>query len=135
MRFLLNAREAESLRDYERAYWETFGRDPKYDPEAVFFLGDNASNRRIWSCSSNRIPTLRTNSGLMWIAMWNRWYTPKELLAAHGYPVYPDLAACMGVPVMDVNMDEARFLLGNAFHAACGGVVLLTGMCCIKERL
>lgn len=130
---LLTEREHMSLHQFLAAYMNKYGHTPDRDPSAFFFLGDNASARCTWSCGSGKLPTLRCTAGKYWSAMAKRWLTPRELLATMGFPVYEPLAASMGVPEMTFESSAAaRHFLGNAMHASVAGVVVTTGLCCVR---
>ena len=99
--------------------------------DVVMFLGDNAWSRRCWF---TQIPTLRTNTGLLWCPRIGRWLTWRERLAVMGFPTYPQLAAALGIPVWNPPPGvPAAQMAGNAMHVACVACVLLTGLASVRQ--
>ncbi len=53
----------------------------------------------------------------------------KELLAAMGFPAFPEHAAKLGLPVMDnLDVEACSALLGNSMHLACCAVMELVAL-------
>lgn len=133
--FVLTPRERESLQGFTCEYVRRFGMLPFADPNAFFYLGDNASYSLTWSCVSGRLPTLRTGRGLCWCPHIHRWLTVNEHLATMGFPTYPDLARSMGVSVLQFDdLSQARRFLGNAMHAGVAGVTLVVLLSCVRLK-
>jgi len=133
--FLLNPREIEALTIYNLKYVARFGREPHEDPNCAFYLGDNPETHTTWSCASGRLPTMRTGtSHFTWIPNRKRWITSKEFAAAMGFPVYPQLARAMNVPLLELDTTEARSFLGNSMHAANLGLIVLVTLVCFRVR-
>ncbi len=126
---LLSAGEQQRLEAYINLYIQTFGSHPVFDRSCIFNLADNPLMRCSWSCHSKRLPCYRTNGGKQWSCFLNRWLTSRELLASMGVPVYPLLAEKAGVPLVAVQAgSQAMKMLGNMFHVATAGSVLLSAL-------
>jgi hypothetical protein len=129
MKALLTEGEAVRLASYISHYMRSFGLHPVLDKDCVFNLADNPDMRCSWSAHSKRLPCYRTNGGKQWSCFLNRWLTSKELLATMGVPVYPALAQKAGVPLVSVQPGApALKMLGNMFHIASAGSVLLAAL-------
>ncbi|CAE7355942.1 unnamed protein product, partial [Symbiodinium necroappetens] len=132
--YLLSEAERRRLNRYVSDFQQKFGRDACQDRDLVVFLGDDPDKGwRTWSATSAAIPTFRRNvrTGLMWSPYWRRWLTPREKLAAMGWPVLPDMAAamqCSVVPARDVF--RAAALAGNAMHFNCVAWAQLLALAC-----
>ena len=73
MLYLLNKRENGAVRYVKKLYRKRYKREASDDKDLVVFLGDNPRKFLCWSASSNRVPTLRMNTGKMFIVSKNRW--------------------------------------------------------------
>ena len=126
---LLTPGELQRLEAYINLYIQTFGSHPVFDRSCIFNLADNPLMRCSWSAHSKRLPCFRTNAGKQWSCFLNRWLTARELLASMGVPVYPALAETAGVPLIHVQAgSQAMKMLGNMFHVATAGSVLLSAL-------
>ena len=133
MKYLLNTRELQCLAIACAAYRNRFGTDPAEDEDLFLFLGDNAANRLTWSAVSGRIPTFRTGGGRMYGVARQCWLTPKDRLAALGFPVDGETALAMGVPVLPVQDSlRAASVAGNSFHFMSAAVVQLVVLSSFK---
>lgn len=126
---LLNKREKQAVAYLDHAYKQRAKQNPEFDPDLVYFLGDNPWNRIVWSAASGRLPTLRMNRGLMWIPHRSRWLTARERLASMGFPVTQAMAEAMGsmeIPIKDVQ--RASSAAGNAMHFGVAGLVQMVAL-------
>lgn len=123
---LLTDRERGYLLLYSAKQRQLVQRPVSWDD--VYHLGDNPAQRCTWSITSGKIPTYRTASSLMWFAAAQRPMTTKEKLATLGFPVYPALAAMSDYEIMCPTDREARRMLGNAWHLACGSLVVAAAL-------
>ncbi|CAL1129763.1 unnamed protein product [Cladocopium goreaui] len=131
---LLNQREAGVLRELCQTYRDKYGKDPESNPNLFIFLGDSAA-RTSWTAASNKLPTFRRNGGLYWGVMHRRWLTCREKLAALGFPVCPDSALSMGVPVLPVSdRRRAAAVCGNSMHFSSVGVIQLVALCSFRLK-
>ncbi|CAK9089666.1 unnamed protein product [Durusdinium trenchii] len=132
--YLLNHREQKAVEDAKQIYWKKFHRDPMKDENLVVFLGDNPKRYLCWSGASGRLPTLRMNSGKMYIVKAKRWLCGREKLSTLGFPVSGDTALSMGVPRLPVS-DPARAsqISGNCMHFSCILVIQLISLCCFTR--
>lgn len=129
---VMNAREQDAVDIYNMLYTQRTGLHADWNPSLFYFLGDNPRARCSWSLHG-RLPTLRTNAGLLWSPWARRFLTHRERFAVMGYPVYLELAAAMGVPGWSLPDSVAmRQVLGNAMHVACVSMMLLIGLSCVK---
>jgi site-specific DNA-cytosine methylase len=106
------------------------GRDADQDPECVWDLHLSAERSR---CPRSRgvLPTL-TNSNVrtLWLPSQKRWLMHRELAAAMGYPVYPELAQAAGV-AEDVHTSPPGCRsksLGGAMQVANVGCVMAVAL-------
>jgi hypothetical protein len=133
--FLLLPRERECIAEYTFRYIERNGQRPESDPSAVFFLGDNPSNRLTWSAASSAIPTLRRNAGFIWSPFLGRWLLARELFAAMGFPAFPGIEQALGTRCPNYGSpSDGRKLLGNAMHFGVAGTVLMVALACIRLK-
>lgn len=129
---VLTARERDAINIYADLYRRRVGLNPERNLSLFYFLGDNPQARCSWSLHG-RLPTMRTNAGLLWSPWARRFLTHRERFAVMGYPVYLELAAAMGVPAWGLPDTVAmRQVLGNAMHVACVTMMLLVGLSCVK---
>lgn len=134
LQFLLNHRESVTARDLGIAYQEKYGEDPRANPNLVFFLGDSAEYRS-WSAVKGRILTYRLNKGIYWVPAQGRWLTNKERLVSMGFPVTPELAQCLSVPMLGArDCKRASDLVGQAMHFQTAGVFQLLALSCFSPR-
>ena len=126
---LLSTGEKERLSGYIDQYLMEFRSHPSFDSDCIFNLSDNPHARRSWSAASRRLPCFRTNGGKLWSCFFGRWLTNRELLASMGVPVYEHLARQAGVPAVAVRPGaQAAKMIGNLFHVASAGSVLLAAL-------
>ena len=52
-----------------------------------------------WARISDKVPTLRKNSGRIWSPKRRRWLLWKERVACMGFVVYEDLARALDAPL------------------------------------
>ena len=134
MTYLLNAREKEQIKLLDEAYMNLKRKacdTPSQDTNLIYFLGDNAQNRRTWSACSLRIPTYRTNAGKYWCRHSKRWMTAVDKLASLGWPVHAQVAEAMTTPILPV-LDPLRAdkVAGNSMHLTQCAVILFLGLVC-----
>ena len=135
LHYLLNDRELRGLSYVCRLYKATFGREATKDPDLFVHLGDNPEKYLNWSARSGKIPTFRRTSGKMYHPQSETWLSPRDKLACLGFPVVPQAAVSMGVPVLPVlDNRRAHSIAGNSFHFATASVVQLVALCCYKEH-
>lgn len=135
MKYLLNQREREALRDYSDLYKKKFGEEAQVDPNLFVNLGDNPKHYLCWSATSGKIPTFRTNGGRIYNVRSNVWMCPRDKLAALGLPVTPATALAMGVPMLPVADDlRAASVAGNSFHFSTATVIQLIALACHQIR-
>lgn len=131
---VLTPRERDAINTYDYLYWRRVGNNPESNLSLFYFLGDNPQARCSWSLHG-RLPTMRTNAGLLWSPWARRFLTHRERFAVMGYPVYLELAAAMGVTAPAWCLPDTvamRQVLGNAMHVACVTMMLLVGLSCVK---
>ena len=130
MALLLTGPELLRLAEYLKLWEARFNIPASLCRDAVFNLGDNPTAGYVtWSASSGRLPGLRTHGAKYWVPYLERWLTTKELLACMGLPVYPQLAAAAGVPLVTVIPGPAaRHMLGNMMHVASVGSVIAVAL-------
>lgn len=102
------------------------------DPEFVIDLSQNPAKRP--AMRSGDLPTLRKSGGLWYWPSQGRWLTDLEKGLAMGFAVAPSVAGLAGLKadtctVAPGRNDSGR--LGNAFHVASCGLVLVAGMSCL----
>jgi hypothetical protein len=133
--YLLNGREQECIEILDSEYAARFSKDPGENDDLVYFLGDNAAARKVWSAVSGKLPTFRTNNGKYWMRKRKRWLCPREKLAALGWPVTPDVASAMGVPMVPVrDAKRAESIAGNCMHLSTSTVILFVALSCFGPR-
>ena len=133
MAFLLNDRERDCVEYAAERYQQRFGTRARDDPDLFLYLGDNARNRLTWSGVSGKVPTFRTNGGRMYSLHREAWLTPKDRLAVLGFPVTPESAGAMGVPILPVADNlRAASVAGNSFHFMTAAIVQLVALCSFK---
>ena len=134
MKSLLNEREQTALKVACDIYRERFGREPTEDPNLFIHLGDTPPRFLCWSAISGKIPTFRTSSGFLYHPAAEVWLTPREKLAALGFPVTVDVAESMGVPMVPVaDSGRASSVAGNSFQFCSAAVVAMVALCCHKD--
>jgi hypothetical protein len=94
----------------------------------IYNLGDDPRNRLIWTINSKSIPTYRKSPTLFWIPALGRWMTACEKLATLGWPVFEQLAIGSDMPLLRVDRDTARRMLGNSVCLPNIGLALLSGL-------
>lgn len=127
---LLTPGEVSRLQAYTESWVQRFGHHPCHCPWAIFNLRDNPEAGWLtWSAAGGRIPGLRTGTQKLWSPFLRRWLTNKELLAAMGVPVYPQLANAAGVALVAVAPGpDAWHMLGNMMHIASVGTAIFVAM-------
>ena len=122
------------LKVYKKLYRERFREDPCHNQNLVVFLGDAPPLHVSWSAVSGCIPTYRMNSAFFWYPAFERWLTWQEKLCSMGYPIYPELASAMRMPIVDVPSIGPRMQsrLGNGMHLTQATVALLVGLACVQ---
>jgi C-5 cytosine-specific DNA methylase len=127
---LLTPGELARLSAYITAWIQRFGHHPSSCPWAIFNLRDNPEAGWLtWSACSRRIPGLRTGQQRLWSPFLHRWLTCKELLAAMGVPVYPQLAMQAGMAMIHVAPGpDAWHMLGNMMHIASVGTAMFVAL-------
>ena len=136
MKYLLNQRERDCVAFAAKIFKERFpGKRMQDDPDVFLFLGDNARNRLTWSAVSGRIPTFRTGGGRMYHPQTQTWMGPKDRLAALGFPINPETAFAMGVPILPMADNlRAASVAGNSFHFMTAAVIQLIALSSFKMR-
>ena len=136
MAYLLNDRERRCVDIAAETYARQFdGADIRQDADAVLFLGDNADNRLTWSVRSGKVPTFRTGGGRMYNFKLQTWMTPKDRLAALGFPINGETASAMGVPVLPIaDSLRAASVAGNSFHFMSAALVQLVALCSYRMK-
>ena len=133
MYYLLNKREQQGIKLVKMIHLKRFGQRAEHNENLFVFLGDNVKTRLTWSGVSNKIPTYRTNSGKFYHLSSNTWLTSREKLASLGFPVTPNTAISMGVPIMPVtDTRRAATIAGNSFHFGTAAVIQLLALSCFK---
>ena len=128
-------RERRAVQYYHNLYAQRYWACSTQAADLFCFLGDNPWSRITWTAHSGKLPTLRMNAGFMYNIASNRYLTPREKLAAMGFPTYQELAAQMGVPCVLEGDDEARAAgaaVGNSMHLGVLYLVLLVALACTK---
>ena len=118
--YLLNDREKRAVKAIRSIYKKKYHGSADADRNLIAFLGDNPQQRLCWSGASGRVPALRLNQGKMYSLFRRRWLVPREKLALMGFPVAPDVALSMGVPILGVTDGQrAAQVAGNCMHFSC----------------
>ena len=135
--YLLNFREKEQIRRAKKCFLKKTGRQAESNKNLMLFLGDNFTERRkTWSLVSQRIPTLRMNTGKIWVFHKKRWLCGREKLASLGFPVTPGLAEAMGVPVLPVtDAQRASSLSGSCMALTTVAIVELVALSSLRLKL
>ena len=137
--FVLLPREICSLNDFVERYERVSGGFPAHkDPDLICFLGDNGCSRGTWSAVSRKLPTARTNIGLMWSPYRRRWVSSRKLLCSCGIPQRKEHFEALGLSESDAAAFQFRHLhpshrkrwAGNCVHAAMAGVFIA---CCLSS--
>ncbi|CAE7365301.1 unnamed protein product [Symbiodinium sp. CCMP2592] len=129
-KYLLNEREKKTL-----SVLTKFKRSADTDPNLVIFLGDNPNHTVGWSATSGKVPTLRMNTGKMFVPSRQRWMTPREKLTLMGFPVVPRVALAMGVPMLPItDHSRAGQVLGNCMHFGCVLLMEFLALTCFSPR-
>ena len=108
-------------------YWEKkFHIDASQSKQCVFNLNDDSSCRN--PSNPGPLPTMKYNSGILWIPRLKRWMVPLERAVAMGFPSHPSVAKVAGVKVdaLSASCQGAARRIGNSFHIANAGMVLLS---------
>jgi len=91
------------------------------------------------SSATGRMPTYTASSPgrFLWYHALKRWQTAREKFAAHAWPVTKELAAAMGVPMVDlrawgIDPGHLHHLIGNSMHLACLAAAYLTQLVCVE---
>ena len=116
MTYLLLDREFRIIQEFADEYRHRFGAEATEDPDLCMNLTDN-KGWGSWSAVSGKVPTLRTNGGLLWFPYYKRWMLAVEKLALQGVPVETKFAEAMRMkplPVRDVH--RASSLIGNSMN-------------------
>jgi hypothetical protein len=127
---LLLPREKESLREYARLHF--LKTSVPHAPDDVWNLGDSASSRVNWSEVSGRIPTYRLHNQLFWYPAMRRPLTVMEKVASLAWPVYGSMMVDPALVRIMPSREEARHMLGNAWHLANGSIALLTALASVR---
>ena len=95
-------REKAAIAFTSQLYKRRRSRDAAADPNLFLNLSDNPGRRLSWSGSWGCLPTFRTNSTRFYNFTREQWMTPRDRLCALGFPVTPNTALAMGVPMLPV---------------------------------
>ena len=140
---VLLPREECSLQDYADKYHVmTGGFDPYKDPDLIVFLGDNASTHLSWTARSNKLPTARTNTGILWAPFWRRWVSSRTLLGMLGVPQTSEHLKSLSLMPHEAcefqfeNLTPAqrRRWAGNGVHAAVAGLFVACTLSSIRFK-
>lgn len=132
--YLLNEREKKTLDAACAQYRKRFSKDPFEDQNLAIFLGDSHTYGITWSAVSNRIPTFRLNTGMMFFPFYRRWMCSSEKLAAFGFPIR-DVATTMGCPPLLIrDWKRANQLAGNCMVLPCIAIVQMVALSCIASK-
>jgi hypothetical protein len=130
---LLLPREVASLTEYSRLHYVRT--NVPHTTDDVWNLGDNASSRVNWSEVSGRIPTYRLHNQLFWYPAMRRPMTVMEKVATLAWPVYASMMIDPAMVRIMPSREEARHMLGNAWHLANGTIALLTALASVRLPL
>ena len=131
---LLHHRELAGLHYMEQVHWRRFGYAPALDADLCLFMGDNPWWRLTWSKLGRKIPTFRLNNGWYWFSRARRFLTSREKLCAMGFPMYPELAEAMGIPVPPFDPMGAAQSVGNCMHVGNIYQITLCALVCTRLR-
>ena len=98
-KYYLTHAETVRLKTLSQLWKKRVGKHPEECPDAIFHIGDEPGYSLSWTLGG-RVPCFRRSMWRLWVASRERFMTVKEKYAALGFPVYSDLAAQAGVPVM-----------------------------------
>jgi len=127
---LLLERELRSVREYTALHHRRTASPSNLDD--VWNLGDNAASRCNWSEVSGRIPTYRLHNQLYWYPAAARPLTILEKVASMAWPVYSQMLVDASLVGFSPSRDEAKQMLGNAWHLASGTVVMLAALSSVR---
>jgi len=135
-RALLNKSEKLHLKLYEQKWRLSFDEDAKDNPNAVFLLGDNPLTYCTWTrgmaSSNGQLPAFKKSAGKLWIASKERWMTPREKLAALGYPVYEMMAEAARCDLLQIDSPDLHAQAGNAWHISNAGMIMVVALACFE---
>jgi site-specific DNA-cytosine methylase len=133
--YLLRPGQLRLLQKLEAAWQRKYRQNAQRDLQCVFVL----SRSEKWGCKHDLdapargvLPTLTSKSKrCIWLPARNRWLLQRELAAAMGYPVYPELAQAALVPEDQVTAQPGApglsEMLGRAMHVGSVGMMLVWG--------
>ena len=124
--------EKEYLKTYISKWAALAGSTHMLMPDLCCSMNDNPERRVVWSAHSGLIPTMRTNSNMLYFPAYKRWLTWKERLTAMGFPVYEPLARISNIPVMEISQQESTMVLGNAMHLPALTCVTCGILACVR---
>ena len=133
--YLLSPSQRRLVQSLRAQWWSKHHTNPDKDLECVWDLSKSPSRS---SCSATRgvLPTITRNCHRFWLPARRRWLLRRELAAAMGYPVYPQLAragrvaedSCTSPP------GDRSTMIGNAMHVASVGCVLAVALAATAPR-
>ena len=133
-KYLLTEKQASYLAEANEMWCLKHNVACAEDPDCVIDLSQNPAKRP--NMSRVALPTLRKSGGLWYVPSKGRWLTDLEKGLAMGFPLTSSVASSAGLGVDGFTVvpgrnDSSR--LGNAFHVASCGLVLVAGMCCLPS--
>lgn len=130
--YILLKREKKAAKDFDKRWKRQHSEHGKNNLGCWFHLGDNPIKRVVQSTKTGVWPTFRRGGGIMWSPGLRRWITPRERLAAMGFPAYRHLEQALGVTfrlaLQEASSGSLRQMAGNAMHLANAGLVLLAAL-------
>ena len=128
----LSGRERKVVHHYynKKQYCHSTQQDLR---NTIVYLGDDG--RYLHKLSTVQISTYRHAGGLFWSLSAGRWVLAKEMMASMGWPTFEHLARAAGVQQTDLSLcppNQWRAAVGNAFHVANIGMVLVAALVCAK---
>lgn len=134
--YILNPRERRVVKELDNAYRKKFTKqDPRSSPDNVYFLGDNPSFSKTWSCHSGKLPTFRRNMGFYYQRSTGKVMTSTDKLTALGWPTTKEVASSMLTSVLGtVDPKRAELMAGNAMHLSNVAIVVLVSLVCFTKK-
>ena len=113
------------MANYKSAWFKRHQIAAERDVRCVLDLGQNSKFAR--PKLPGTLPTFKASHGILYMPAKGRWLLPLERGLAMGFPCTADAAAAAAVQVDTVtcSMPNAATYIGNSFHVANAGAVLV----------
>lgn len=122
------------MAEYEDVWCKKHQVEARLDPRCVFDLGQSAKYKT--PKAPGPLATFKHASGVYFMPMLGRWILPLERALAMGFPCTADAAASASVHRDFLTCSESNASgIGNSFHVANAGAVLLAVLCSLGHPL